>query len=78
MTVFFPLQRGDGGFLVLQAVEVFREEQPGGLLGVIELAGATGVLPEDVIDVFEDLFEHVRDVGEKAKFEEQAGMPVSR
>ena len=58
MGVFFPLQRGDRGFLALQAIEIFQEEQPGGLLGVIQLAGASGILPQDVIDVLEDLFKH--------------------
>ncbi len=61
--VFPTLQRGDGGFFVLQAVEVFQEEEPGRLLGVIEFAGASGVLPKDVIDVFEDLFEHAEVMG---------------
>ncbi len=46
-----------GGFFMLQGVEVFQEEQPGGLLGVVELPGAPSILPEDVVDVFEGLFE---------------------
>ena len=29
------------------------------MLGVVEFAGAAGVFPEDVVDVFEGLFEHV-------------------
>jgi hypothetical protein len=28
------------------------------LLGVVEFAGAPGVFPEDVVDVFEGLFKH--------------------
>ena len=56
--VFFPIERGFGGLIVLQGVEIFQEEQPGCLLGVVEFTGAAGVLPEDVVDVFEGLFEH--------------------
>jgi hypothetical protein len=43
---------------VLEIVEVFEEEYPGGLLGVVELGGAAGFLTEDVVDVLEGLFEH--------------------
>ena len=43
---------------MLQGVEVFQEQEPGSLLGVVELAGTPGILPEDVVDVFEGLFEH--------------------
>ena len=56
--VFFTVEGGFGGFVVFEGVEVFQEEQPGGLLGVVEFAGAAGVFPEDVVDVFEGLFEH--------------------
>ena len=56
--VFLAVQRGFGGFVLLQAVEVFQEEEPGGLLGVVELGGAAGLFPEDVVDVFEGLFKH--------------------
>jgi hypothetical protein len=31
--VFLAAERGLGGFVLLQGVEVFQEEQPGGLLG---------------------------------------------
>ena len=56
--IFF-LQGGSFGRLVgLQGVEVFQKEEPRGLLRVIEFAGATGVFPEDITDVFEGLFEH--------------------
>jgi len=41
-----------------QSAPVFEEEEPRGLFRVIEFAGATGILPEDVVDVFEGLFEH--------------------
>jgi hypothetical protein len=56
--VFLSVQRCLGGPVLLQGVEIFQEQQPGGLLGVIQLAGATGIFPEDVINVFEGLFEH--------------------
>ena len=56
--VFPAVEGGFGRLVVFEGVEVFEEEQPGGLLGVVELAGATGVFPEDVVDVFEGLFEH--------------------
>ena len=56
--VFFAIKGGFGGFVVLQGVEVFQEEQPGGLLGVVEFAGAAGVFPENVVDIAEGLFKH--------------------
>ena len=56
--VFFAVECGFGGLIAFEGVEVFQEEQPRGLLGVVEFAGATGVLPEDVVDIFEGLFEH--------------------
>ena len=56
--VFLAVEGGFGGLVVFEGVEVFQEEQPGGLLGVIEFAGAAGVFPEDVVDVFEGLFKH--------------------
>ena len=58
--VFPAVEGGFGGLVVFEGVEVFQEEQPGGLLGVVEFAGAAGILPEDVVDVFEGLFEHKR------------------
>ena len=56
--VFPAAEGGVGGLVVFESVEVFQEEQSGGLLGVIEFASAAGVFPEDVVDVFEGLFEH--------------------
>ena len=38
--------------------DLFQEQQPGRLFGVVELAGASGVFPEDVVDVLEGLFKH--------------------
>ena len=63
--VFLSLERGFVGLVLLQAVEVFQEEQPGGLLGVVELGGAAGFFPENVVDVLEGLFEHCL-VGERS------------
>ena len=42
----------------LEVIEVFEEEDPGGLLDVIELARATSILVEDVIDILEGVLEH--------------------
>ena len=49
---------GLGGAVSLQRVEVLEEEQPGRLLCVVKLAGATGILVQDVVDVLEGLFKH--------------------
>ncbi len=51
-------QLGLGRLVVLQGVEVLQEEQPGRLLGVVQLAGAASVLVEDVVDVLEGLLKH--------------------
>ncbi len=56
--VFLPVQRGLDRLVLLQAVEVFQEQEPGGLLGVVELGRAAGLFPEDVVDVLEGLFKH--------------------
>ena len=53
---FLPSSAASVALVLLKVVEVFQEEQPGGLLGVIEFGGAAGFFPEDVIDVFESLF----------------------
>ena len=42
----------------LRGVEVFQKQQPRTLLGVVQLAGTTGLFPEDIVDVFESLFKH--------------------
>jgi hypothetical protein len=47
------------GLLALQRVEVLEEQQPGRLSGVVQLAGAAGILVQDVVDVLGGLFEHV-------------------
>ena len=56
--VFLAVQRGLIGAVLLQPIEVFQEQQPGGLLGVIQLGGAAGLFPEDVVYVSEGLFKH--------------------
>jgi hypothetical protein len=38
------LQGGHGGPVVFEAVEVLEEQQPGGLLGVIELGACTATI----------------------------------
>ena len=58
MGVFLPVEGGLGGFVLLEAVEVFQEQEPGGLLGVVQLGGAAGLLAEDVVNVAEGLFKH--------------------
>ena len=44
--------------VLLQAVKVFQEQQPGCLLGVIQFGRASRLFPEDVVDILESLFEH--------------------
>ena len=56
--LFSPFQSGFGRLVGLQGVEVFEKKEPRCLLRVVEFAGATGVFPEDIVDVFESLFEH--------------------
>jgi len=43
--------------ILLQPVEVFQEQQPRGLLGVVQLGGAAGLLAKDIVDVLERLLE---------------------
>lgn len=56
--VFLSVERGFGGFVLFEPVEMLQEQEPRGLFGVVEFGGATGLLPKNVIDVFEGLFEH--------------------
>lgn len=56
--VRLPFQLRFGGAILFETIEVFQEEQPGGLLGVVELRSAAGLLAEGIIDIFESLFEH--------------------
>ena len=45
--------------LALQVVEVFEEQEPGGLLGVVEFRRAPGLFPKHVIEILESLFKHL-------------------
>ena len=56
--ILFALEGGFVGFVLLQRVEVFQEEEPGGLLGIVQLRGAAGLFAEDVVNVLEGLFKH--------------------
>ena len=58
VVVGFAIQRRLGGFVLLQSVEILQKQQPGGLLGVVQLAGATGIFPQHVINVLKGLFKH--------------------
>jgi len=59
-SVLFPFEGGFSGFVLLQCVEVFEEEEPGGLLGVVRLRGATGFSAEGFVNVLEGLFKRGR------------------
>jgi hypothetical protein len=56
--VFVPLEPGLHSLVLLEAVEVFQEEEPRGLLGVVQFGGAASLFPEHVVDVLEGLLEH--------------------
>jgi hypothetical protein len=43
--------------VLLEGVEVFEEEEPRGLLGVVQFARGARVLVQDVVDVLERLLE---------------------
>jgi len=58
--VFPAVEGGLGGFVLFQAVEVFQEQEPGGLFGVVQLGGAAGLLAQDVVNISEGLFKHER------------------
>ena len=45
-----------GELILVESIEVFEEEEPRGLLGVVELGGAVGFFPEDIVDILEGLF----------------------
>ena len=53
------------GLVLLQPIKVLREQETRCLLGVVQLRGAAGLLPEDVVDILEGLLEHgcFRDAG---------------
>ena len=37
--------------LLFQVIEIFEEEQPAGLLDVVELGGTARLFPQDVVDI---------------------------
>ena len=43
---------------MLEVVEIFQEQYPRSLLGIIELRRAARLLPEHVVDILERLLEH--------------------
>jgi hypothetical protein len=51
--VFFAFEGGFVGLVVFQFVEVFEEEEPGGLLGVVEFGSASRFFAQDVVDILE-------------------------
>jgi len=53
-----PFQCGLCCLVLLQAVQIFQEQQPGGLFRVVQLTGATGFFAEGIVDVPEGLFKH--------------------
>jgi hypothetical protein len=59
--VLLAFQRGFVGLVLLLPVQILQEEELRGLLGVIQLGGAAGLFPEDVVNVLEGLFKHVRE-----------------
>lgn len=80
------LQGGHGGLVVFEPVEVLEEQQPGGLLGVVELGAAAGLLAQAVVDGAERLIKRaggggagtVRGTGAGGRAEGQAiasGLP---
>lgn len=51
----------EGGFVgavLFEAIEIFEEEEPGGLFGVVEFGGAARLLAENVVNVLEGLLKH--------------------
>lgn len=66
VAVGLAFKRGFGRLVPLQPVEVFEEQQPRGLLGVIQLGGAAALFPERVVDIFEGLFKHALRLSGKA------------
>jgi hypothetical protein len=63
--LFFAVERGFGGFVLFESGEIFQEQQPRGLFGVIQLRGATGFLVENVVNALEGAFEQA---GERWNF----------
>jgi len=57
-TAFFAFERSLCGLVLLQRIEILEEQQPRALLGAVQFAGAASVFVQDVVYVFEGLFEH--------------------
>jgi hypothetical protein len=57
--VFLTLQRGLNALVLLKTVEVFQEQEPGGLLNVVEFGCAACLFPRDVVDVLKCLLKRV-------------------
>jgi hypothetical protein len=55
--VLLVVKVGLGQPILLEIIEIFEEEQPRGLLGIVELGGASSLLAEDIIDIAKSLFE---------------------
>jgi len=58
VAVLLPLQLGLHGLVLLQTIEVLQEQQPRGLLRIVQFGGTTSFLPEYVVYVFERLLKH--------------------
>jgi len=52
------LQRRLVGTVLLQPVQIFQEEKPGGLFGVVKFAGSARLFAKNVINISEGLFKH--------------------
>ncbi len=52
------LEGGSDGAVFFEPVEILEEQQPRGLLGIVELRGAAGLFAERVVNIAECLFEH--------------------
>ena len=63
VAVLFSFKRRFVRFVLFQAVEVFQEQQPRGLFGVVQFGGAAGFFSEDIVDVFEGLLERGHGLG---------------
>ena len=61
--ILLAFELGFGGAVLFEGVEIFQEEDSRGLLGVVEFGGAAGLFAENVVNIFENLFEHGRPSG---------------
>ena len=51
------LEGGFHGTGFFEIVQVLQEEQPGGLLDIIQFGGTSGLFPEDIVYILKGLFE---------------------